>query len=238
MIQIHTVELLISVITFFAAYLVVITTTNVFRAWVAHKMGDDTAIQLGYATLNPFFHIDPIGLICLFMFYFGWGRMVPIYPLNITYPYRSLKLAVAYLSDTVAHFVLSVIGIIGLLFIFDPTIIDVMRYMVLTYNVSQLAIANMYPDISSAAVSLGFIIFAFVYLNVVLGVLQFIINISNYILYIASDRFDRVARASYYMTTIVPIVLILFFSPLLRLLSVNLISYIGFAIAALCGIAY
>jgi hypothetical protein len=238
MIQLHTVEILISVITFFAAYLVVITTTNIFRAWVADKMGDDTAVRLGFMTTNPFFHIDPIGLICLFMFYFGWGRMVPIYPLNITRPYRALKLAAAYLSDTVAHFILSVIGIIGLLVIFDATIIDVMRYMVLTYNVSQLTIANMYPTVSSFSVSVGFIIFAFVYLNVVLGVLHFIINISNYILFIASDRFDRVARYAYYMTMIVPIVLILFFSPLLRLLSVNLISYIGFTIAALFGIAY
>src|SRR5260221_14666538 len=118
MITLHTVELIISVITFFVAYLVVITMANVFRAWTAHKMGDDTGMLLGYTTYNPFFHIDPIGVICLFIFYFGWGRMVPINPLNIERPYKEIKLAVAYLSDTFIHFVASLLGIITLLAIF------------------------------------------------------------------------------------------------------------------------
>lgn len=237
MIPLHTVELLISVITFFVAYLVVITCSNVFRAWVAREMGDDTGEQLGFLTFNPLVHIDPVGLMCLFMFYFGWGRMVPIYPLNIRAPYRTLKLGVAYLSDTIAHLLLSVVGIIALLAIFDSNIVNVMRYMVLTYNVSHLPIANMYPDVSSFAISVGFIVFAFVYLNVVLGVLHFIINISNYILFICSDRFNNFARYAGYINIGLPIFLILFFSPFLRLLSVGLISYIGFFIAGICGVA-
>ena len=237
MITLHTVELIISVITFFVAYLVVITTSNVFRAWVAHKMGDDTGILLGYMTFNPFFHIDPIGVLCLFIFYFGWGRMVPINPLNIERPYREIKLALAYLSDSFMHFMCSLLGIVALLAIFDINILMVMRYMVLTYNVSYLPIANMYPDVSSTAVSVGFIIFSFVYLNVVLGVLHFIMNLSNYLLFVFADRYDRVARYAHILSFGLPIFLILFFSPLLRLLSVNLIGYLGFVIAYMCGFA-
>jgi hypothetical protein len=237
MITLHTTELLISVITFFIAYLVVITCSNVFRAWVAHEMGDDTGIRLGFLTFNPLVHVDPIGVLCLFIFYFGWGRVVPINPLNIYGAHRTFKLAVAYLSDTVAHFVLSIIGIIMLLGIFDVNILGVMRYMVLNYNVSHLPIANMYPTLSSFVVSVGFIVFAFVYLNVVLGVLNFIINISNFLLCVFADRFDRVAEYSHYITIGLPIFLILFFSQFLRLFSVYLISYIGFIIAHLVGIS-
>lgn len=237
MIPLHTVELFISVITFFIAYLAVITLANVFRTWVAERMGDDTGIQLGFLTFNPFFHIDPIGIFCLFIFYFGWGRMVPIYPLNIHGPYRSLKLAVAYLSDFFMHFILSTLGIIILLGIFDVNIIVVMRYMVLTHNVSHLPIANMYPFVSSSMVAVGFVVFSFVYLNVVLGVLNFIINLSTYLLYICSDRFDRVAQYAHYVTIGLPIFLIVFFSSFLRLLSVNLIAYIGFIFATAFGIA-
>jgi hypothetical protein len=237
MIALHTIELFISIITFFIAYLVVATLSNIFRAWVAHKMGDDTGIDLGFLTLNPVHHIDPIGLFCLFFFYFGWGRMVPINPLYITGPYRGLKLTVAYLSDAFVHLVLSTIGIIALFVIFDVNIVMVVRYMVLTYNVSHLPIANMYPTVSSFALSLGFIVFAFVYLNVVLGVLSFIINVSNYLLVMLSDYHDNVARYAHYITFGLPIVLMLFFSHLFRLFSVNVIAYIGFCIASLCGIA-
>ena len=237
MITLHTAEMFISIITFFIAYLVVITVSNVFRTWVAYKVGDDTGVRLGYLTWNPMVHVDPIGLFFLFTFYFGWGRMVPINPLLIGYPRRTLKLAMAYLSDTFMHLFLSVMGIIALLGIFDVNIIAVMRYMVLTYNVSHLPIANMYPDVSSFAISIGFIVFAFVYLNVVLGVLNFIINFSNFLLFVLADRSDKIAQYANYITIGLPIFLILFFSPLLRLLSVHLISYIGLIIAHIVGIA-
>lgn len=237
MMTLHTAEMLISIITFFIAYLVVITISNVFRTWVAAEMGDDTGMRLGYLTFNPMVHIDPIGLFFLFYFYFGWGRMVPINPLLITEPRRMLKLAAAYLSDSLMHFLLSLIGIIALLAIFDVNIIGVMRYMVLTYNVSHLPIANMYPELSSLAISVGFIVFAFVYLNVVLGVLNFIINFSNYLLFVLADRSDKIAQYAHYITIGLPIFLILFFSPVLRLLSVHLISYIGLIIAHVVGIA-
>ena len=237
MITLHTAEMLIGIISFFIAYLVVITVSNVFRTWVAYEMGDDTGMRLGYASWNPMVHIDPVGLFFLFSFYFGWGRMVPINPLLITEPYRALKLGAAYLSDTFMHFVLSVVGIIALLAIFDVNIIGVMRYMVLTYNVSHLPIANMYPNVSSLIVSIGFIVFAFVYLNVVLGVLYFIINFSNYLLFVLADHYHKIAQYAQYITIGLPIFLILFFSPLFRLLSVHLISYIGLIIAHVIGIA-
>lgn len=237
MITLHTAEMLISIITFLVAYFVVITISNVFRAWVAYQVGDDTGVRLGYLSFNPMVHVDPIGLFFLFIFYFGWGRMVPINPLLITEPHRTLKLAVAYLSDSFMNLILSIIGIIILLAIFDANIISVMRYMVLTYDVSHLPIANMYPHVSSFAVSVGFIVFAFVYLNVVLGVLHFIINFSNYLLFVLADRSTKIGQYAPYITIGLPIFLILFFSPMLRLLSVQLISSIGLVVANIFGIA-
>ena len=237
MVTVYTAELLITIITFFIAYIVLAVSTNLFRTWVAYKVGDDTGIRLGFLTLNPLVHIDPIGVICLFLFYFGWERVVPIFPMNIHRPYRTLKLFVAYMSDTFAHFFLSIVGIIGLLGIFDITILAAVRYMVLTYNVSHLTIANMYPDLSSFSVSIGFIVFAFVYLNVVLGVLSFIINLCQCLLAVLSDRYENALQYSNYITIGLPIILILFLSPLLRFLSVYLISYIGIIIAYMIGIA-
>jgi len=195
MILLHTIELLIGAITFFISYLGVITFSNYFRTWVADKMGDDTAVRLGYLTFNPFFHFDPIGTLFLFFFYFGWGRMAPICSANIVRPYRNFKLIAAYFSNTAANLFLSVVGILMLLAIFDIRIIAVMRYMLLTYNISHMSIANMYPHISSTLVSLGFVIFSFVYINVALGVLEFIINLSSYLLVLISDRDDTYSNS-------------------------------------------
>jgi len=50
------------------------------HAWVALRYGDPTAQREGRVTLNPLAHIDPMGLICLVLFRFGWGKPVPIHP--------------------------------------------------------------------------------------------------------------------------------------------------------------
>jgi hypothetical protein len=76
-----------------------------------------------------------------------------------------------------------------------------------------------------------------VYLNVVLGVLNFIINFSNYLLFVLADRSDKIAQYAHYITIGLPIFLILFFASFFRALSVQVISYIGLIIAHIVGIA-
>ena len=60
----------IHLVTIFFAYLLTIAPAGYFRAWVAAKMGDETAKDNGFLTLNPINHIDPIGIIMLFLPFF------------------------------------------------------------------------------------------------------------------------------------------------------------------------
>lgn len=48
------------------------------HARMAVAMGDDTPKYTGRLTLNPIAHIDPIGLIMLFVARFGWAKPVMI----------------------------------------------------------------------------------------------------------------------------------------------------------------
>jgi Zn-dependent protease len=63
------------------------------HAWVAHRLGDDTAKEQGRLTLNPLAHIDWIGTILvpgLMMFamngvgFIGWAKPVPVDLRNLT----------------------------------------------------------------------------------------------------------------------------------------------------------
>jgi Zn-dependent protease len=51
---------------------------EVAHGWVALLFGDDTAKRQGRLTLNPFPHIDPIGILMLFLVGFGWAKPVPV----------------------------------------------------------------------------------------------------------------------------------------------------------------
>lgn len=53
------------------------------HAAMAWLVGDDTARRQGRVTLNPLAHLDVVGLICIFVAGFGWGRPVLFDPRNI-----------------------------------------------------------------------------------------------------------------------------------------------------------
>ena len=52
------------------------------HAQVADWLGDDTPRRMGRLTLNPFSHIDIVGMIMLFLVQFGWAKPVMVNPAN------------------------------------------------------------------------------------------------------------------------------------------------------------
>lgn len=71
---------------------VVISIHEAAHAYVAHKLGDDTAKHQGRLTLNPKAHLDPLGTIMLFIVGFGWGKPVPVNPYNFKNPVKDSAL--------------------------------------------------------------------------------------------------------------------------------------------------
>ena len=70
------------------AILIALSFHEFAHAWMANKMGDPTAKNLGRLTLDPVKHLDLIGTICLILFRFGWAKPVPINPRNFRKPKR------------------------------------------------------------------------------------------------------------------------------------------------------
>ena len=76
-----------------------ITVHEVAHGWVASRLGDNTAKNLGRLTLNPIKHIDPIGtilvpavLLYLGGFLFGWAKPVPVNWHNLKNPKKDMIL--------------------------------------------------------------------------------------------------------------------------------------------------
>ena len=62
------------------------------HGYVALKLGDPTARNLGRLTLNPLKHIDPLGFICMLLSGFGWAKPVPINSRYFKKPKRDMAL--------------------------------------------------------------------------------------------------------------------------------------------------
>lgn len=48
------------------------------HAFVAHRLGDETARLKGRLTMNPLAHIDPLGALMIIIAGFGWAKPVPV----------------------------------------------------------------------------------------------------------------------------------------------------------------
>ena len=42
------------------------------HAWMAYRLGDNTAARMGRLTLNPMAHLDPMGSMMILFVGFGW----------------------------------------------------------------------------------------------------------------------------------------------------------------------
>ena len=50
------------------------------HGWIAYRLGDNTAKEAGRLSLNPFKHIDWLGVIAMLILGFGWAKPVPVNP--------------------------------------------------------------------------------------------------------------------------------------------------------------
>jgi len=80
------------------------------HGYVAYKMGDPTARNLGRLTLNPLKHLDPMGPLSMFVFGFGWAKPVPI---NTRYFKNGKRgMALTAVAGPIANLLLAFIGVI------------------------------------------------------------------------------------------------------------------------------
>lgn len=60
--------------------LVAFTIHELAHAWTADRFGDMTPRMNGRLTLNPLAHLDPMGSLMLIVVGFGWAKPVPVNP--------------------------------------------------------------------------------------------------------------------------------------------------------------
>jgi Zn-dependent protease len=85
------------------------------HAWMAHRLGDDTAAKAGRLSFNPFRHLDPFGtLVLLLTSFIGWAKPVPVDPRNFREPLRDMSLVA--LAGPMANLILTVALALGFRF--------------------------------------------------------------------------------------------------------------------------
>ncbi len=117
------------------------------HAWMATRLGDDTAERLGRLTLNPFAHIDPLGLFLFIVAGFGFGKPVPYDDRALKHETDEIKIALAGpASNLVVAIILALPFRIATLFGVDisPFPIFLLLDAIITVHI-VLAVFNILP---------------------------------------------------------------------------------------------
>jgi len=126
------------------ALVVAFTFHEYAHAKVADLLGDPTPRYAGRLTLNPAAHLDPIGLLMLWFFRFGWAKPVPVNP----YLFRNRRYGEAMVSlagpgmNLLLAFVSVLVYDSGAA-AFNPAFQQII-YLLVIYNLS-LAFFNLLP---------------------------------------------------------------------------------------------
>ena len=117
------------------------------HAWMATKLGDDTPRLQGRLNLNPMSHIDPVGIICLALLGFGWGKPVQINSRNFDGKYSLSKAeAMVAAAGPVMNFIIAFIFLI---------IYGIYGFKVTTITSTTRVISSILVSIISVNIGLG-----------------------------------------------------------------------------------
>lgn len=106
---------LLSIVAALPAIIIAMAMHEYAHAKVADALGDDTPRRTGRLTMNPFAHIDLLGMLMLLLLHFGWAKPVMINPANFKNKKRDDTLV--SLAGPAANLVITFISAFVLFFI-------------------------------------------------------------------------------------------------------------------------
>ena len=98
---------LLSIILGLVPALLCVTLHEFSHGYTAYKLGDDTAKRAGRLTLNPLRSLDPLGLVMLLVFHFGWAKPVPVNMFKFKNPKRGM--AITALAGPMSNIIIAVV---------------------------------------------------------------------------------------------------------------------------------
>ena len=116
------------------------------HAWMAYRLGDNTAARLGRLTLNPISHLDPIGSLALLLMGFGWAKPVPVDPRYLENPKKDMVKVAA--AGPISNIILAIVAalVLRLLFSTDLLTNNIKTFFIIFMQINiTLAVFNLLP---------------------------------------------------------------------------------------------
>lgn len=118
---------------------------EVAHGYIAYKLGDPTAKNLGRLNLNPLAHFDPVGTTALLLLGYGWAKPVPVNPFY--FKNRKNGMALTALAGPASNVLMAFVALL--------------LYKVLAYFVPNISFVNILMQVLSLIMSINLSLAAF-----------------------------------------------------------------------------
>ena len=116
------------------------------HAWMAYRLGDNTAARLGRLTLNPMSHLDPVGSLALLLMGFGWAKPVPVDSRYLDKPKQDMVKVAA--AGPISNIILAVVAALALRLLFSTDLLtdNIKTFFIIFMQINiTLAVFNLIP---------------------------------------------------------------------------------------------
>lgn len=247
MINLAFAEFLFALILLVSAYLISHTINGCLQAYFIGLLGDTTARDEGYLSLNPFDHIDTFGFLALVFLGIGWLQTVPIDPYAIQGTLRYLRLFIAFMTEACISILIATISLVVAVFFYGFPLTRLLIIKLFTYyskffllffsSAAQLNIASVFGGThTTVGVVLAFLLVSLVYLNILIATISSIFNGFRYFLVVGFEKGYTYMEYADYVAILGPFLVVYVFGDLLVYHILRLTEWGACHIACLFGI--
>lgn len=144
------------------------------HGYVSYLLGDPTAKNMGRLTLNPAKHIDPIGLVCMVLFRFGWAKPVPVNPRYYKKPRRDMALVAA--AGPISNLIMAFFGMLLLYISYGIYFLVASEPISFGYLLFSAA-SSVPPEIGGSSIMFLYLLFVFLFRFAILNVSLAVFNL-------------------------------------------------------------
>jgi Zn-dependent protease len=117
---------------------------NMAQAWMAGRFGDHTPRYQGFTQFDPQTHLEPMGVLFLFLLGFGWTKPVPVNSRN--YAGRGRSEALVWYTGPLAYLLVATVAYVVAFIFIQTQSVPLAQAFIVSGNVAILhAVINLFP---------------------------------------------------------------------------------------------
>jgi hypothetical protein len=236
--SLDTIQMIIGTTCLMIAYVISSTLIGRAEAEVATAAGDETPEDMGFLSWDPLIFADLPGFICVLILGMGWSKQLPFNPHHVTGKHKLLKVFLVYMAKPFLSALLGFVAIFLSVVLLGADALESTSggFYESTQGYLFLELAHKYNHASSFKLVLATVLLSIIIYTTFNTIWSLINNGFHYLLFIGHEHGHDYMQHAEALTFFGPLVMLVLFTGLLRIVILKYLCKAALLIAHFCGV--